>query len=184
MSNDLRLLQEQLLQTEMPAHRAELRASATKNLPSLATYIEKSYGDAGNDAVAQQAAFQQARELTVQALASVAYQIHNVSSVLLQVLDTQEERLNQLNNAMRQPRRVSVLAMHKRRQCCVAVNVVLEATPVIRPLPASHGPAPHLCSRFIHTESLFPHPPFFTCSRSQCWRRQMAVAPSPRLRSR
>ena len=107
MSDHLRTMQEQLLTQEMPKHREELRASASKNLPSLATYIEKSYSDAGRDVAAQNAAFQQAKEFTVQALASVAYQIHNVSSVLLQALDTQEERLNQLNVAMKQPRRVS-----------------------------------------------------------------------------
>lgn len=99
-------LQQQLLEVDMPARRSELQASAT-NLPPLADHVEASYAAAGKDAPAQQAAFQQAQNFAVQALASVAYQIHNLSATLIKALDVQESRLDDLHLAIKAPKRVS-----------------------------------------------------------------------------
>lgn len=90
------------------AGRQELQKSVT-NLPPLAEHVKNQYANSQN-ATERKAAFHQAKQYTVQALASVAYQVNAVAANLSQLMEMQSQQLISLDAQLRLPRQQ--MAMH------------------------------------------------------------------------
>lgn len=96
---------ENMLEQEIPKTLFELESSK-KNLAQVADHIENAYNTVASTPNTREA-FQQAQQYTIQALASVAYQVNAASSCLLQTLAVQDENIRLLGTELAGPRRVS-----------------------------------------------------------------------------
>ncbi|KAE9553390.1 hypothetical protein FO519_003400 [Halicephalobus sp. NKZ332] len=87
----------ELLQKQIPKELETLEASST-NLERVAAYCEANYGKASN----KKPAFDESKRFTIQSLASVAYQMNQLSSALLRSIELESEsissKFNEVNN--------------------------------------------------------------------------------------
>jgi hypothetical protein len=88
-----------------------IRLSAV-NLPPLADHVKRQYQDAVTDTKSRQAAFQQSKEYAVQALASVAYQVQQLSGHFAELLDLEFAAIDTLDRQLRYPKQVSDCRPH------------------------------------------------------------------------
>eukprot|EP01147_Barroeca_monosierra_P007044 gene7044-416_t len=136
---------ENMLEQEIPKTLFELESSK-KNLAQVADHIENAYNTVASTPNTREA-FQQAQQYTIQALASVAYQVNAASSCLLQTLAVQDENIRLLGTELAGPRRKILMQeeqkgraaiscqaepmSRKRTKKCVMVDVKSD----IKPMP-------------------------------------------------
>ena len=106
-----------LLQQTIPQKRQELQKSAT-NLPPLADHISRSYAAASTPDESQKA-FDEAKNYVIQALASVAYQVNDLSATMIQALEAQQLQLDGLAVAVKTPVDVSESYATLKEMLCV-----------------------------------------------------------------
>ena len=94
---------EGILSGELKSATEALRGSM-QNLPPLALHIQQSYRESLANETTRAAAFNQAKTYSVQALASVAFQIQQVSTHFLELLDKEFELVQNIDGQLRVPK--------------------------------------------------------------------------------
>ncbi|EGD82968.1 hypothetical protein PTSG_03604 [Salpingoeca rosetta] len=103
---------DKLLGQEVPKALHELHSSVV-NLSQVAEHVDQTYAAVAATRDTQQA-FAQAKQFTVQALASVAYQINAASTAILQSMDAQDENVRLLTTEVAGPRRKILMQEEQR----------------------------------------------------------------------
>lgn len=92
-SEDIELQLQNLIENRIPSSRRAIKDSYS-NLSGLAAYCEKSYVENPD----KRAAFEESKQYAIQSLSSVAYQIHDLATNVLQMLDIQTEQMGRMES--------------------------------------------------------------------------------------
>ncbi|XP_062388304.1 ABI family, member 3a [Sardina pilchardus] len=117
---------------EAPSARQALLENY-QNLYNVADYCEKNYLEAGDES---QKALEETKAFTTQSLASVAYQISNMASSVLKLLDAQTSQLGQMESSINLIGQT--VAMHREKVARREIGVFTAAKRV----PRSHKVIP------------------------------------------